>query len=80
MKKEIEIKKGTDLQKNEFVKAANDNKIKPKSGYFLQPQIDTNKPRESVVETIEYPKEDIKIIAQTPRRVQHTRPEFARDE
>ena len=67
LKKEIEIKKSVNLQKNELVKVNNDDKIKNRIGRNLQPLIVIDKPREIIVEPIEYPKEDIKIITQTPK-------------
>ena len=67
LKKEFEVKKDIGLQKNELIKVANDNKIKNRIGCNLQPQIVIDKPKEIIVEPIEYPKEDIKIIAQTPK-------------
>ena len=62
-----EVKKEIELQKNELVKITNDNKIKNRIGCNLQTQIVIDKPKEIVIEPIEYPKDDIKIIAQTTK-------------
>ena len=62
-----EVKKEIELQKNELVKITNDNKIKNRIGCNLQTQIVIDKPKEIVIEPIEYPKDDIKIISQTTK-------------
>ena len=67
LRKEVEVKKDIDLQKNELVKITNDNNIKNRIRCNLQTQIVIDKPKEIIVEPIEYSKEDIKIIAQTPK-------------
>ena len=67
LKKEVEVKKEVEISENEVVKINNDNKVKNRIGCNLQTQIVIDKPKEIVVEPIEYSKEDIKIIAQTPK-------------
>ena len=67
LKKEIKLSKAIEISKSKVVKATNDNEVKPKSGLSLQPQIVIDKPKEAIIEPTEYQKEDIKIIAQTPK-------------
>ena len=62
LRKEVEVKKDIDLQKNELVKV-NSQKVR----YSIQPRKILNKPTIEVIKSIEYSKEDIKIIAQTPK-------------
>ena len=67
LKKDIKTKKEVEISENELVKTTNGNKMKNRIGCNLQTQIVIDKPKEIIVEPIEYPKEDMKIIAQTPK-------------
>ena len=66
LKKGVEVKKEIDLQKSELVKV-NNQKLQQKLRYSIEPKKNLGNPKVEVVEPIEYPKEDIKIIAQNPK-------------
>ena len=67
LKKEVEVRKEIDLQKNELVKVDN-QKIQQKLRYSVQSEKIVDKPMVvEVIKLIEHQKEDIKIIAQIPK-------------